>query len=270
MTTHSYNNFITGKFLVTASLVTLVIILFLSCSKHENKETKNQKAKQKMDELRSSFKSKLASSIDFTRPRYHIKSGIIILEEVEQLTGFKKMHTVYFDDYGKKERDETEDLTYSTRYLEIIHEGDYYNIPLWRQDGSKYKLSDYFTMWNNYPLLLTFLDFSNLSDQVKTKWRFMKKGSGKILGKKCVIFSFRIVDEEFKGEVWVWNNIILKMVFEDMELSGKGAVDRLQSGGMTLVAKKIELDVDIPASKFEVPPGIKIDEITLDILFKSE
>ncbi len=68
-------------------------------------------------------------------------------------------------------------------------------------------------------------------------------GTEEILGKPCEIY------EIFGVKSWQWEGIPLKT---EMEMVGKNAQ----------VATSIETDVTIPASRFRVPSGIKIKDIT--------
>lgn len=71
-------------------------------------------------------------------------------------------------------------------------------------------------------------------------------GKATIAGKECEI---REMPKGATGKIWIWQNMPLKM-----ELSGANGV------GMTMEATKVETPVNLPASLFQVPAGMKVQD----------
>jgi hypothetical protein len=74
-------------------------------------------------------------------------------------------------------------------------------------------------------------------------------GKATIAGKECEIHD---MPNGVTGKIWVWQNLPLKL-----EISGKNGV------GMTMEATKVESPVNLSASLFQVPAGMKIQDFQM-------
>jgi len=83
------------------------------------------------------------------------------------------------------------------------------------------------------------------AEQAWTDMGFKKTGEEVLLGKKCDIW------EGMSSKVWVWQNFALKT---EMNLFGKTVIE----------VKKIEINIPIDKSKFEIPAGITMTESTFN------
>ena len=90
--------------------------------------------------------------------------------------------------------------------------------------------------------------FNEFGEQMLLKMGAEKIGSDNFLGKDCNIYEMK----KTGTKLWVWNWITLKS-----ETKSHG-ID------ITTVAKKIDIDVSIPSSKFNVPEKVVLNEVDLD------
>jgi hypothetical protein len=91
-------------------------------------------------------------------------------------------------------------------------------------------------------------DLEKWTDNAEQAWTdmgFKKTGEGEILGKKCDIW------EGMNSKIWVWENFALKT---ETNLFGKTIVE----------AKKVEVNVPIDKSKFDIPADISWTEMTIN------
>ena len=179
--------------------------------------------------------------------KYKIKSGIVRMNiETSMMKGTTKA-TLYFDDYGKKESTETMmDMEMMGQKIKVhqltLIKGEYViNVDLDKKMCTKMKIPS-----NLDP---TKVNFENLTSEMIKEYNIKKEGSETVLGKKCDIYSMFHAQSSTKGKVWVWNGISIK---SEMNASGIN---------IKTTTTKIEENVQVPASKFEVPSGIKIQEM---------
>jgi hypothetical protein len=177
--------------------------------------------------------------------KYPVKSGIITYET--DMMGMKVPITLYFDDYGNKECQETitememMGTKVKTHSMNITKDGYSYELNMIDKTGKKMKSMPASTAPGG-------IDFSKLSEDMMKQMHITKGGNENVCGKDCSVFSIDNADMKMKGTFAVWNNIPLK--------------SSIDLGGMPMLmnATKVEENASIPADKFEVPSDIKMTE----------
>jgi len=180
---------------------------------------------------------------------YGVKSGVVIYKPMNMM-GMSISQTIYFDDYGNKETREVvtsgsmmgqtvqshafdirEGLTTIHYELENIKNGQ--NVATkeaYRQQIPKELLEQQF--------------FSSLSDELKSKLKYKEEGTESVAGLTGTKYTMA-PDSTNPGMVANgvhYKNILLK----------------LEMGGISVIADKVDLDSKVPSDKFKVPAGYKI------------
>ena len=179
--------------------------------------------------------------------RYGVKSGVIEYEISGSQEGTK---TIYFDDWGMRQAEYTRSVlsvggfTKSLNLVNII-DGEYqYMINIDQKSGTKTRNP----ILKEIESLKFEKGFNEFGEQMLLKMGAEKIGSDNFLGKDCNIYEMK----KTGTKLWVWNWITLKS-----ETKSHG-ID------ITTVAKKIDIDVSIPSSKFNVPEKVVLNEVDLD------
>jgi hypothetical protein len=169
----------------------------------------------------------------YTFHKYGIKSGIVTFET--SMAGMKIKSVLYFDDYGAKEADEK----YTGENVTSITVCDGKE----RYDLKPSQKTAYSGGTCGYGRGIAFRfawDEVSKEDQAKGK----KLANMNIAGKDCEAFSIDLGSSFTVYAGWQNINLYLKTT-----TSGMDAI---------IQATKIEENVDIPASKFQVPDGYEI------------
>lgn len=211
-------------------LAGFILIFILSCSDSSDKESSEIKT----------------TSTDFSK-RYGVKSAVVEYAITGSQSGTK---TLYFDDWGMKQAEYTNSVlqiagfSKNLNLINIIKDDSNYIIDLERKTGTKTK--------NPIKKLIAELkdqkSFGEFGEQILLKSGAMKIGREDFLDKECDIY-------EIAGSgtrIWIWKWIPLKTI--------------TKTGGIEIntVAKKIEVNTNIPVEKFELPKDIIINEVDLD------
>lgn len=179
--------------------------------------------------------------------RYGVKSGVIEYGISGSQEGTK---TLYFDDWGMRQAEYTRSVlsvggfTKSLNLVNII-DGEYqYMINIDQKSGTKTRNP----ILKEIESLKYEKGFNEFGEQMLLKMGAEKIGTDNFLGKDCDIYEMK----KSGTKLWVWKWITLKS-----ETKSHG-ID------ITTVAKKIDIDVSIPSSKFNVPEKVVLNEVDLD------
>lgn len=172
--------------------------------------------------------------------RYGMESGIIVFET--STMGFTQTVTLYFEDYGKTSASEMEGsaMGQNIHNINILKDGFIYNVDLVNKTAFRSKMSEQ----SNESI-----NFMNMDENMKKKFKIKQVGNETIAGKPCIVYEFEVPDAGMTSKTWVWNGIGLKSESSVMGMT------------VTMEVKSIKENVDVPASKFEVPAGIKIEDM---------
>ncbi len=168
--------------------------------------------------------------------QYGIKSGIVEYKLEGTTTGTQK---IYFDEYGNKSAAYSNTTTngIQNKGWVITHNDMQYMYD--RETSNKG------TKMKN-PLLKYFSECEDIELCVKKQLNdmgYQKEGEKTFLGKNCQIWKSKM------GEMLVWKGIMLR---NEMEVLGKKSIHE---------AISINVNVNIPESKFEIPKDIEFAEM---------
>lgn len=209
-------------------LAFLILIALWSCSGSGNEKAATS----------DSNETAAAESTALPKGKYEIRSGIVVYKT--SMMGMDMEQTIYFNDFGAKESQETSIDVMGTKTDNIvIHEGNTtYAIDLVKRTGKKVTSA-------NDPS--TVPDLRNLSDELKKEMNFKELGNENFLGKVCKKISIDYTAMDMKGVFLVYKGVALK--------------SEMKVGTMpvTMQAVKFDENATIPAEKFEVPPDIRFN-----------
>lgn len=170
---------------------------------------------------------------------YSFKSAIVKYQVSGSQNGEQEL---YINNHGKKTcmimnvTVTMGSFTNTTNMMNIANGNDYYYIDLEAGTGTKTTM----TPEQKEQMMGMLKQMMPAIENITESWN--KVGTETILGKSCDIY------EEKGMKVWIWNNLSLKS-----EISFMGMNTNTE-------AVSLDVDVNIPASKFEPPAGVTIEE----------
>jgi hypothetical protein len=175
--------------------------------------------------------------------KYGIKSGIITFSV--EIMSEKEVKKVYFDDYGVKETSEVYVNEKLTQKLINKADGFVYLLEVDKNTGVKSKHA----MATGTEMKFDVSE-SSIPDSIKKQYNFVKLPNETVCGKDCEVFSTEY--QNMKAKYAGWNGIIL-LIESSMQM-GQASMNS------KTIATKIEENVAIPQSVWDVPAGIKMTE----------
>ena len=232
-------------------LASFAALFLFSCSNNENSNSESADS-TKVETSDVSSNDALPEGT-----RYGVKSGIVTYEPYEMM-GMKMTQTTYFDDYGKKEAQETltegEIMGMKTKSHTMIIMAEGYSISYeienimngkdqTKKIARKTKISG----------PMGGMDFASLSEEMKKRYNYVEEGTENVAGVEGTKYSMTMDKEKA-------NTKITGVIYKNVMLKSEANI-----GGMkiSLKAASFEQDADVPASKFEVPEGYKIEEVDM-------
>lgn len=175
---------------------------------------------------------------DSAKTRYGIKSGII--EYTSAMRGREARQKLSFDEFGREERIETETEVQGLKITTVSVEKDGYVYTFNPATGRGTKVAQLGRQ--SY-----MINFRNLSDEMRRKMNLEITDTVIYDGKKCFRYTADWVEMSMKGTYLVWQGIILN---SDITVGNYS---------MQMTATNITEDAELPASLFNIPPGIKLN-----------
>ena len=175
---------------------------------------------------------------------YEVKSGKITMEM--DMMGQTMVQEIYFDDYGAKQATVMNMQGQKMRQI--------------AQDGSNIMIDDAAKTATKMPAMGMMggeqrINFSNLDEKTIKKYKVKELGTETIAGKECKKYSVTVfmMGQPQKQTVWVYKGITLK------------SSSSSDFGEMVQTATKLQENVEIPASTFTVPEGVKIQDMDMSM-----
>ena len=170
---------------------------------------------------------------------YEVKSGIVTMEM--DMMGRKVVQEIYFDDYGAKQATIMEFQGKKMRAIDVKGE----NVMIDDENKTATKMPA-MGMTNEK------INFLDKSEKNIRKNKIKELGTETVAGKECTKYSVAVfvMGQVLKQTVWVYKGITLKSSIST------------DFGEMVQEATSIVEDVEIPAETFEMPEGIKIQQMS--------
>ena len=157
---------------------------------------------------------------------YGIKSGTIKIEM--DMMGQTIPSTIYFDDYGAKQA-----TSISMMGMEMTQIN---------KDGKMYLVNKGEKSVQEMPQQQEQINYLNLTDEVKAKYKIKEVGKETVAGKECTTYTVEVsqMGQTVKTTVSVWNGIAVKTVAD--------------AGGFSMSQKVTEVkEAPVDAAIFEIP-----------------
>ena len=170
---------------------------------------------------------------------YEVKSGIVTMEM--EMMGRKIVQEIYFDDYGAKQATIMEFQGKKMRAIDVKGE----NVMIDDENKTAIKMPA-MGMTNEK------INFLDKSEKNIRKNKIKEIGTEVVAGKECTKYTVAVfaMGQVLKQTVWVYKGITLKSSIST------------DFGEMVQIATKLVEDVEIPAETFELPEGIKIQQMS--------
>ena len=171
---------------------------------------------------------------------YEVKSGIVAMEM--DMMGRKVVQEIYFDDYGAKQATIMEFQGKKMRAIDVKGE----NVMIDDENKTATKMPA-MGMGSNEKI-----NFLDKSEKNIRKNKIKEIGTEVVAGKECTKYTVAVfvMGQVLKQTVWVYKGITLKSSIST------------DFGEMVQEATNLVEDVEIPAETFEMPEGIKIQQMS--------
>jgi len=217
-------------------LFTLSLFLLASCgNKPDSEQTTSV-----MDSLKEIPADKIVAPSD--TDQFGFKTGVIVY--TSSTMGITQNITMWFDDFGRKTLSEIEStmLGQKIHQLNIALDSIIYNIDMVAKEGT-WSTAKQDTTEKKY-------NYRKLTAEDKKLHNITDEGKETILGKDCAIYGMKenVDGQDIVMKVWIWEGIPMK---SESSVSG---ID------VTMEALEIKVNIEVPASKFQVPKGVKMEK----------
>ncbi len=173
---------------------------------------------------------------------YTVKSGIVTMEM--DMMGQSIVQEIYFDDYGAKKATVMNFGGQKSRNIVV--------------DGATVMVNDDEKTAMKMPMMgqQETVNFSNLDEKTIKKYKVKELGKETVAGKECTKYEVTVfmMGQPQKQTVWVYKGITLK------------SASSSDFGDMVQTATKIQENVEIPASMFVLPAGVKVQEMDMGMM----
>lgn len=172
---------------------------------------------------------------------YEVKSGIITMQM--DMMGRPVVQEIYFDDYGAKQATMSEMRGRKTRAVVVNGE----TLMINDEEKTAMKMPAMGMMGGG----TSKVNFLNKDEKYLKKNKVKEIGTDTYLGRECTKYTVAVfmMGQVVRQTVWVYKGITLKSSMNT------------DFGEMVQQATNLVEDVEIPASTFEVPEGITIQEM---------
>ena len=173
---------------------------------------------------------------------YTVKSGIVTMEM--DMMGQSIVQEIYFDDYGAKKATVMNFGGQKSRNIVV--------------DGATVMVNDDEKTAMKMPMMgqQETVNFSNLDEKTIKKYKVKELGKETVAGKECTKYEVTVfmMGQPQKQTVWVYKGITLK------------SASSSDFGDMVQTATKIQENVEVPASMFVLPAGVKVQEMDMGMM----
>ncbi|HPF00865.1 MAG: hypothetical protein AB7V36_10240 [Bacteroidales bacterium] len=215
------------KHFASVMAMAFVAFILISCGGKESKTTDQTDTTKTEEKVASGNPDQI----------YGVEKGMIEYKMVTM--GMPTTMTQYWDEYGKKSYTQSSmEMMGVTTITHMLNDGEFiYSWDATTKEGTKAKVGKSQN-----------LNYNDMSEEMMAKYHMTKEGTEEVNGKTCDVYKMEM--EGTKSKTWVWKGIAIKT--ETMAM------------GMTVTTEmtKLEEGADAPEGAFEVPAGIKFNEIS--------
>jgi len=176
--------------------------------------------------------------------RYEVKSGKVTMEM--DMMGQTMVQEIYFDDYGVKQVTVSDFGGQKMRML--------------MKDGSSIMVNDADKTATRMPAMggdaSSRINFINLDEKTVKKNKVQEAGEETVAGKTCKKYTYKVMMMGQPQTVTAW-------VYKGITLKSSSSSD---FGEMVQAATKIEENITIDPAMFEIPEGVKIQDMDMSMM----
>lgn len=176
--------------------------------------------------------------------RYEVKSGKVTMEM--DMMGQTMVQEIYFDDYGVKQVTVSDFGGQKMRML--------------MKDGSSIMVNDADKTATRMPAMggdaSNRINFINLDEKTVKKNKVQEAGEETVAGKTCKKYTYKVMMMGQPQTVTAW-------VYKGITLKSSSSSD---FGEMVQAATKIEENITIDPAMFEIPEGVKIQDMDMSMM----
>lgn len=176
--------------------------------------------------------------------RYEVKSGKVTMEM--DMMGQTMVQEIYFDDYGVKQVTVSDFGGQKMRML--------------MKDGSSIMVNDADKTATRMPAMggdaSNRINFINLDEKTVKKNKIQEAGEETVAGKTCKKYTYKVMMMGQPQTVTAW-------VYKGITLKSSSSSD---FGEMVQAATKIEENITIDPAMFEIPEGVKIQDMDMSMM----
>lgn len=184
--------------------------------------------------------------------KYGIKSGIVEFSPVD-IMGVVTKRTIYFDDYGSTELEETIakgnvfGLTSELHSVSLVKDGYVYTYDLHKLENGNDITSKVVTKARLVPYMLSSLQQFSITKEMKKNLSYKEEGHEDVAGVRGTKYS-----------------ICLNKDFPESIISGvhyKNVVLKTHLGGVLVIASRFQENPQLPTSLFLLPEGYTVHDL---------
>lgn len=176
--------------------------------------------------------------------RYEVKSGKVTMEM--DMMGQTMVQEIYFDDYGVKQ-------------VTVSNFGGQ-KMRMLVKDGSSIMVNDADKTATRMPAMggdaSSRINFINLDEKTVKKNKVQEAGEETVAGKTCKKYTYKVMMMGQPQTVTAW-------VYKGITLKSSSSSD---FGEMVQAATKIEENITIDPAMFEIPEGVKIQDMDMSMM----
>lgn len=187
---------------------------------------------------------------------YGVKSGVITMSM--DMMGNEMITETYFDNYGLKTAQVSEGGGFGMMgggqqgKTRTIRDKDGAQIQINDEAKTATKMPSFGGMGGGFGGGRAQINWNKLTDQVKKENNIKEVGKETIAGKECTKYTMTVDMMGNQSEQTVW-------IYKGIQLKNEMTTD---FGTFGSTCKKFE-EKDVPASMFEVPAGVKVEEMDM-------
>lgn len=227
------------------SMILALSLLVAACGepekeKKEGEQTGNAGGKSGTTDTRKNDDDVAREDIRY----FDVESGILTLD----LNDGEGTQEIYFDDYGRRQAvyRNTTVAGQAVRMGSITEDGWIYRFQEGTNEGTKVRAD----VINASPTT----DLGSLTDEEKKKYSYKALEPRTILGRETQGHAATMGNTS--ASVWLWKKIPLLLI-----MTSAGSTEVLEK----LEAVKLEVEVDVPEEKFNLPKGVEFTDLTSTI-----
>ncbi|MDO9256745.1 MAG: hypothetical protein Q7U54_14595 [Bacteroidales bacterium] len=180
---------------------------------------------------------------------YGEESGIVTYKPINRM-GVKLTLTMYFDDYGKKERRETvvagdmNGMVLRQHTIDIRDGNVMYHYEIENNIGGKDMAKKNVYKTNLTPDMYEQMNVGTLSKKLKKQLDFKDEGKETVAGLAGIKYS--VVPDSANP-----TNRVTRVHYKNIPI-------KVTTGQMEIIADKVDFDANVPAEKFALPAGYNV------------